>query len=138
MNLQERDQQHIWHPLKQHQLNPTSLPIVKAKGCVLTDDKGNEYIDAIASWYTSMFGHCNDFITDKVAAQMKQLDQIMFSDFTHEPAVKLSEELIKILPNNQNKIFFSENGSTSVEVGIKMALQYFFNKGEKKRNIYSF
>jgi adenosylmethionine---8-amino-7-oxononanoate aminotransferase len=138
MNLQERDQQHIWHPLKQHQLNPTSLPIVKAKGCVLTDDKGNEYIDAIASWYTSMFGHCNDFITDKVAAQMKQLDQIMFSDFTHEPAVKLSEELIKILPNNQNKIFFSENGSTSVEVGIKMALQYFFNKGEKRETFIAF
>ena len=138
MNLQERDQQHIWHPLKQHQLNPTSLPIVKAKGCVLTDDKGNEYIDAIASWYTSMFGHCNDFITDKVAAQMKQLDQVMFSDFTHEPAVKLSEELIKILPNNQNKIFFSENGSTSVEVGIKMALQYFFNKGEKRETFIAF
>jgi adenosylmethionine-8-amino-7-oxononanoate aminotransferase len=138
MNLQERDQQHIWHPLKQHQLNPTSLPIVKAKGCVLTDDKGNEYIDAIASWYTSMFGHCNDFITDKVAAQMKQLDQVMFSDFTHEPAVKLSEELIKILPKNQNKIFFSENGSTSVEVGIKMALQYFFNKGEKRETFIAF
>jgi adenosylmethionine-8-amino-7-oxononanoate aminotransferase len=85
-----------------------------------------------------MFGHCNDFITDKVAAQMKQLDQIMFSDFTHEPAVKLSEELIKILPNNQNKIFFSENGSTSVEVGIKMALQYFFNKGEKRETFIAF
>lgn len=138
MSLQERDKQHIWHPLKQHQLNPSSLPIVKAKGCVLTDDKGKEYIDAIASWYTSMFGHCNEFITDRVAEQMKQLDQVMFSDFTHEPAVKLSEELIKILPENQNKIFFSENGSTSVEVGIKMALQYYFNKGEKRETFIAF
>jgi len=105
-SLQERDKNHIWHPLKQHQLNPNSLPIVKAKGCVLTDDKGNEYIDAIASWYTCMFGHCNEFITNRVAIQMQQLDQVMFSDFTHKPAVKLSEELIKILPDNQNKIFF--------------------------------
>ena len=138
MSLQERDKNHIWHPLKQHQLNPNSLPIVKAKGCVLTDDKGNEYIDAIASWYTCMFGHCNEFITGRVAAQMQQLDQVMFSDFTHEPAVKLSEELIKILPENQNKIFFSENGSTSVEVGIKMALQYHFNKDEKRDTFIAF
>ena len=137
-SLQERDKNHIWHPLKQHQLNPNSLPIVKAKGCVLTDDKGNEYIDAIASWYTCMFGHCNDFITSRVTAQMQQLDQVMFSDFTHEPAVKLSEELIKILPENQNKIFFSENGSTSVEVGIKMALQYHFNKDEKRDTFIAF
>ncbi|NQY27949.1 MAG: adenosylmethionine--8-amino-7-oxononanoate transaminase [Flavobacteriaceae bacterium] len=137
-SLQERDKNHIWHPLKQHQLHPNSLPIVKAKGCVLTDDKGNEYIDAIASWYTCMFGHCNDFITSRVSDQMKQLDQVMFSDFTHEPAVKLSEELIKILPDNQNKIFFSENGSTSVEVGIKMALQYHFNIGEKRDTFIAF
>jgi len=138
LGLQERDKNHIWHPLKQHQLNPNSLPIVKAKGCVLTDDKGNEYIDAIASWYTCMFGHCNEFITSRVTAQMQQLDQVMFSDFTHEPAVKLSEELIKILPKNQNKIFFSENGSTSVEVGIKMALQYHFNKDERRDTFIAF
>jgi len=137
-SLQERDKNHIWHPLKQHQLNPNSLPIVKAKGCVLTDDKGNEYIDAISSWYTCMFGHCNEFITNRVAGQMQQLDQVMFSDFTHEPAVVLSEELIKILPDNQNKIFFSENGSTSVEVGIKMALQYYFNKEEKRDTFIAF
>jgi len=137
-SLQERDKNYIWHPLKQHQLNPNSLPIVKAKGCVLVDDKGKEYIDAIASWYTCMFGHCNKFITSRVSDQMQQLDQVMFSDFTHEPAVKLSEELIKILPENQNKIFFSENGSTSVEVGIKMALQYHFNREEKRDTFIAF
>ena len=69
---------------------------------------------------------------EKTYAQMQQLDQIMFSDFTHEPAVKLSEELIKILPKGQNKIFFNDNGSTAVEAGIKMALQYYFNQGEKR------
>lgn len=135
MSLQERDKKHLWHPLKQHQTHPNSLGIVKAKGCILTDENGNEYIDAISSWYTCMFGHCNDYITSQVSNQMQTLDQIMFSDFTHEPAVKLSEELIKILPKNQNRIFFNDNGSTAVEAGIKMALQYHFNKGEK-RNLF--
>ncbi|MDO6674254.1 adenosylmethionine--8-amino-7-oxononanoate transaminase [Tenacibaculum sp. 1_MG-2023] len=138
MNLQERDKKHLWHPLKQHQTHPNSLGIVKAKGCILTDEHGNEYIDAISSWYTCMFGHCNDFITNRVYQQMQTLDQIMFSDFTHEPAVKLSEELIKILPKNQNRIFFNDNGSTAVEAGIKMALQYYFNKGEKRNTFIAF
>lgn len=138
MTLQERDKKHLWHPLKQHQLNPESLAIVKARDCVLTDENGNEYIDAIASWYTCMFGHCNDFITSRVYKQMQQLDQVMFSDFTHEPAVKLSEELIKILPKGQNKIFFNDNGSTAVEASIKMALQYYFNKGEKRSTFVAF
>ncbi|RSC95573.1 adenosylmethionine--8-amino-7-oxononanoate transaminase [Tenacibaculum singaporense] len=138
MNLQERDKKHLWHPLKQHQTHPNSLGIVKAKGCILTDEHGNEYIDAISSWYTCMFGHCNDYITSRVYEQMQTLDQIMFSDFTHEPAVKLSEELIKILPKNQNRIFFNDNGSTAVEAGIKMALQYYFNKGEKRNTFIAF
>ncbi len=138
MSLQERDKKHLWHPLKQHQLQPESLAIVKAKGCVLTDENGSEYIDAIASWYTCMYGHCNDYITSQVYKQMQQLDQVMFSDFTHEPAVKLSEELIKILPKNQNKIYFNDNGSTAVEAGIKMALQYYFNKEEKRSTFIAF
>ncbi|TXG37541.1 adenosylmethionine--8-amino-7-oxononanoate transaminase [Seonamhaeicola maritimus] len=134
MTLKERDKKHIWHPLTQHKLHPEAIAITKAKDCLLYDEDGNEYIDAIASWYTCMYGHCNDYITGKVAAQMQQLDQVVFSGFTHEPAIKLSEELIKILPDNQNKIFFSDNGSTSVEIGVKMALQYHSNKG-KKRNV---
>jgi adenosylmethionine-8-amino-7-oxononanoate aminotransferase len=138
MSLQERDKKHLWHPLKQHQLNPESLAIVKAKDCILTDENGNEYIDAIASWYTCMYGHCNEFITSRVYKQMQQLDQVMFSDFTHEPAVKLSEELIKILPAGQNKIFFNDNGSTAVEASIKMALQYYYNKGEKRSVFIAF
>ncbi|OEK09413.1 adenosylmethionine--8-amino-7-oxononanoate transaminase [Flavivirga aquatica] len=138
MNLQERDKKHIWHPLTQHKLHPETLAITKAKGCVLTDENGNEYIDAIASWYTCMYGHCNTYITSKVTAQMQQLDQVVFSGFTHEPAIKLSEALIKILPENQNKIFFSDNGSSSTEIGIKMALQYHFNTGEKRNTLIAF
>ncbi|WP_406685461.1 adenosylmethionine--8-amino-7-oxononanoate transaminase [Seonamhaeicola sp. MEBiC1930] len=138
MSLKQRDKKHIWHPLTQHKLHPESIAITKAKDCLLYDEDGNEYIDAIASWYTCMYGHCNNYITRNVANQMQQLDQIVFSGFTHEPAVKLSEELIKILPKNQNKIFFSDNGSTSVEIGIKMALQHHSNKGDKRNVLIAF
>ena len=135
MNLSERDKKHLWHPLTQHKLHPEHIAIIKAKGCVLYDEKGNEYIDGIASWYTCMYGHCNEYITRQVTAQMQQLDHVVFTGFTHKPAIKLSETLIKILPKNQEKIFFSDNGSTSVDVAIKMALQYHFNKGEKRTKI---
>ncbi len=138
MNLSERDKKHLWHPLTQHKIHPEALPIVKAKGAVLYDENQKEYIDGIASWYTAMYGHCNDYILEKAKQQMSQLDQIVFSGFTHEPAIQLSEELIKILPKNQKKIFFSDNGSTANEVGIKMALQYHFNKGEKRNTIIAF
>lgn len=138
MSLQERDKNHIWHPLTQHKLHPDALPIVKAKGALLYDDKGREYIDGIASWYTAMYGHCNEYILGKVSKQMQQLDQIVFAGFTHEPAIKLSEELIGILPNNQEKVFFSDNGSTANEVAIKMAIQYHYNKGDKRTTILAF
>ena len=137
-NLSERDKKHIWHPLTQHKLHPEMLAITKAKGCLLFDENGKEYIDGISSWYTTVYGHCNSFIIERVYAQMQQLDQVVFSGFTHEPAVKLSEELIKILPNNQEKLFFSDNGSTSTEIGIKMALQYHFNQGVKRNVLLAF
>ncbi len=138
MSLTERDQKHIWHPLTQHQTSPTFLPISKAKGVLLFDEDNNEYIDGIASWYTAMFGHCNDYIIDKVTTQLKTLDQIIFAGLTHEPAIQLSELLIDILPNNQEKIFFSDNGSTANEIAIKMSLQYHHNKGIKKDTIIAF
>ena len=100
------------------------------------DDTGKTYIDGIASWYTCMYGHCNDKIISKVKQQLEELDQVVFSGFTHKPAIELSEKLLSILPENQEKIFFSDNGSTSVDVAIKMTLQYFFNKGEKKNQDY--
>lgn len=138
MNLQQRDKKHLWHPLTQHKLHPNHLAITKAKDALLYDDKGNEYIDGIASWYTCMYGHCNEFIIHRVSDQMQELDHVVFAGFTHEPAIKLSEALINILPNNQKKLFFSDNGSTSVDVAIKMALQYHFNKGVRRSRIIAF
>jgi adenosylmethionine-8-amino-7-oxononanoate aminotransferase len=138
MSLSTRDKKHLWHPLTQHKLHPDTLAISNAKGCILTDEDGNNYIDAIASWYTCMYGHCNPYITSRVSDQMQQLDQVVFCGFTHEPAIKLSEALMGILPENQNKIFFSDNGSTAVEIGIKMALQFHFNNGEKRQTLLAF
>ena len=75
-NISERDKKHIWHPLTQHKLHPDMLAITKAKGCLLFDEEGKEYIDGISSWYTCVYGHCNDFIIDRVYAQMQQLDHL--------------------------------------------------------------
>jgi adenosylmethionine-8-amino-7-oxononanoate aminotransferase len=138
MKLSQRDTAHIWHPLTQHKTAAPPLGIVKAKGALLWDEDGNEYIDGIASWYTAMYGHCNPYITAAITKQMQELDFVMFSGCTHEPAVKLSEELLKILPENQQKIFFNDNGSTAVEAAIKMSFQFHFNQGEKRETLIAF
>jgi adenosylmethionine-8-amino-7-oxononanoate aminotransferase len=132
-SISKRDQKYIWHPLTQHKLNPELLAIKSAKGVILKDESGKTYIDAIASWYTSMYGHCHPEIIKKVKAQMDTLDQVVFSGFTHEPAVELSEKLMEILPKNQSKLFFNDNGSTATEIGIKMALQYHHNQGNNRK-----
>ena len=106
MSLKQRDKKHLWHPLTQHQLYPEALAISRAQGALLYDEAGNQYVDGIASWYTCMYGHCNPDIMDRVSQQLKVLDQVVFAGFTHEPAVKLSEALIEILPDNQQKLFF--------------------------------
>lgn len=137
-NLSERDKKHLWHPLTQHKTAASPLGIVKASGASFWDEEGREYIDGIASWYTSMYGHGNPYIIDAMTAQMKQLDFVLFSGFTHEPAVQLSERLLPLLPKNQAKIFFNDNGSTAVEAGIKMALQYHHNHGEKRDTLIAF
>ena len=105
MSLKD-DKEFIWHPLTQHQLHPEHIVIKKAKDAVLYDDNDNEYIDGIASWYTCMYGHCNPYITRAVSAQMENLDHVVFTGFTHKPATLLAKSLMKILPQNQQKIFF--------------------------------
>lgn len=136
--LANRDKKHLWHPLTQHKTSTPPLGIVKAKGALIWDEEGNSYIDGIASWYTAMYGHCNEQIVTALTKQMQQLDFVMFSGFTHKPAVELSERLMEILPDNQKKIFFNDNGSTAVEAAIKMALQYYHNQGEKRDTLIAF
>jgi adenosylmethionine-8-amino-7-oxononanoate aminotransferase len=138
MNLTERDQNNIWHPYTQHKTAGLPIAIKRGEGALLWDENNKEYIDAIASWWVNPYGHSNKFIADAIYKQLTTLEHVLFGGFTHEPAIVLSEKLMEILPKNQQKIFFSDNGSTSVEVAIKVALQYFFNKGEKKTTIIAF
>ncbi|WP_269686065.1 adenosylmethionine--8-amino-7-oxononanoate transaminase [Flavobacterium lacustre] len=138
MNLTERDRQHLWHPYTQHKTAALPIAIKKGKGALLWDENDKEYVDAIASWWVNPFGHSNTFIADAIYKQLTTLEHVLFGGFTHEPAIILAEKLVEILPKNQQKIFFSDNGSTAVEVAIKVALQYFFNKGEKKTTIIAF
>jgi len=130
MTLQERDFEVIWHPFTHQKNRQPPIPIVKGQGTLLFDEEGNEYIDAISSWWVTIHGHANPYIAEKLYQQALTLEQVIFAGFTHEPAVALAERLLPILPNNFSKIFYSDNGSTSTEVALKMALQYWWNKRE--------
>lgn len=138
MTLSEKDSQYLWHPYTQHKTAAVPIAISRGEGALLWDENNKEYIDAIASWWVNPFGHSNRFIADAIYKQLTTLEHVLFGGFTHEPAIVLAERLIQILPKNQQKIFFSDNGSTAVEVAIKVALQYFFNKGEKRTTIIAF
>jgi len=138
MNLSERDRQHLWHPYTQHKTAKPAIAIIRGKGALLWDENNKEYIDAIASWWVNPFGHSNTIIAEAIYKQLTTLEHVLFGGFTHEPAVLIAEKLLEILPQNQKKIFFSDNGSTAVEVAIKVALQYFFNKNEKRTTIIAF
>jgi adenosylmethionine-8-amino-7-oxononanoate aminotransferase len=138
MTLIERDSQHLWHPYTQHKTAAIPIAITKGEGALLWDENQKEYIDAIASWWVNPYGHSNKFIADAIYKQLTTLEHVLFGGFTHEPAIILAEKLLAILPINQKKVFFSDNGSTAVEVAIKVALQFFYNKGEKRTTIIAF
>ncbi|MBF0693969.1 MAG: adenosylmethionine--8-amino-7-oxononanoate transaminase [Flavobacterium sp.] len=138
MEILKLDQENIWHPYTQHKTAMPPIAIARGEGALLWDTDGKEYIDAIASWWVNPFGHSNKVLADAIYAQLTSLEHVLFGGFTHKPAVELSEMLLKILPENQKKLFFSDNGSTAVEVAIKVSLQYFFNKGEKRTTIIAF
>jgi adenosylmethionine-8-amino-7-oxononanoate aminotransferase len=125
--LANRDKQAIWHPYTAQKYSPVQIPIVKGDGVYLIDAEGNSYIDAISSWWVNLHGHGHPYIAEKIYAQAKALEQVIFAGFTHEPAVRLAEKLLHILPGKFTKIFYSDNGSTAVEVAIKMGIQYWWN-----------
>ncbi|MBL7912870.1 MAG: adenosylmethionine--8-amino-7-oxononanoate transaminase [Bacteroidia bacterium] len=138
MSISEKDKQFVWHPFT-HQLNAKpAINVVKGEGVYFFDDKGNKYIDAISSWWVNLHGHCNPYISKKVSEQLLNLEHSIFSDFTHAPAVTLAERLLGHLPKNQSKIFYSDNGSTAVEVALKMTLQYWHNQKINKTLFIAF
>ena len=138
MTLSEKDALYNWHPYTQHQTIGLLPAIVKGKDALLWDENGKEYIDAIASWWVNPYGHSNEVIASAIYNQLTTLEHVLFGGFTNKPAVMLAEKLMEILPFNQKKIFYSDNGSTAVEVAIKSALQYFYNKNEKRTKIIAF
>lgn len=138
MTLQEKDAAYLWHPYTQHKTARPPVVIAKAEGALVWDVNGKEYVDAIASWWVNPFGHSNKFIADAIYRQLTTLEHVLFGGFTHEPAISVAEKLLAMLPPNQQKVFFSDNGSTAVEVAIKASLQFFYNKGETRKTIIAF
>jgi adenosylmethionine-8-amino-7-oxononanoate aminotransferase len=108
------------------------IPVKKGEGVYLEDFDGNRYIDAISSWWVNLFGHSNPYINQKIKEQLDSLEHVIFAGFTHKPAVDLAQRLIRLTPKGLDKIFFADNGSSAVEVSLKIAFQYFKNKGEVK------
>src|SRR6185312_10625875 len=109
MNLAEKDYEIIWHPYTHQKNRPPAIPIIKGKKAILYDESGNEYIDAISSWWVNIHGHGNKYIAKKLYKQAKKLEQVIFAGFTHKPAVKLAEKLLQVLPGNFSRIFYSDN-----------------------------
>lgn len=133
MNLVARDQKSIWHPLTQHQTAAPPVPIARGEGAYLIDYDENRYLDLISSWWVNLHGHANPEIAQAIYQQALKLEQVIFAGFTHEPAVSLAEKLLSLLPSVYTKVFYSDNGSTAIEIALKMAYQYWRNKGEEQR-----
>ncbi len=127
------DAAHLWHPYTQHYQAPLPVPIARAKGAWLYDLNGRPILDAISSWWVTTHGHCREEIVEAIAEQARTLDQVIFAGFTHEPAAALAAELVSRLPRGLSRIFYSDNGSTAVEVAIKLSLQSFTNRGVPRR-----
>ena len=126
--LTERDSRVIWHPYTQHKDGLPPIPVLQGKGSLLFDEKGKTYIDAISSWWVNIHGHSHPYIAERLYQQALRLEHVIFTGFTHEPAVQLAERLLPLLPGEFSRIFYSDNGSTAVEVAIKMAIQFWRNQ----------
>lgn len=131
----EKDLDFLWHPytqMKDYEKYPPLL-IEKAEGIKLFDGEGNYYYDTISSWWCNVHGHNHPKIRAAINEQMSKIDHVMFAGFTHRPAIELAERLNGILPEGLRRVFYSDNGSTAVEIGLKMSFQYWRNRGESQR-----
>jgi len=132
--LMKKDLDVIWHPctqMKDHELYPI-VPISHAKGIYLYDFENNSYIDAISSWWVNIFGHCNEYINNKIKSQLDKLEHVIMAGFSHEPAIELATKLVNISPEGLKKVFFADNGSSGIEVALKMSYHYHLNLGLNK------
>ncbi len=130
--MRERDLANIWHPcsqMKDYETLPF-IPIKSGKGAYLYDFDSNKYLDAISSWWVNLFGHSNSYINEKIKEQLETLEHVIFAGFTHESGIRLAERLVDITPKDLKKVFFADNGSSAVEIALKMSFQYYKNRGE--------
>ncbi len=133
LNLAARDQRHLWHPYTQMLTAPPPLAIVRAKGVYLYTEDGRKVLDGISSWWVNIHGHSHPRLNKALTRQAGDLEHVVFAGCTHRPAVELAEGLVSILPKGLTRIFYSDNGSTAVEVAVKMAYQYWKNRGQNRR-----
>ncbi|NBB69562.1 MAG: adenosylmethionine--8-amino-7-oxononanoate transaminase [Alphaproteobacteria bacterium] len=133
MTLRDADHRHIWHPFTQHGSEPAPIVVDKARGASLFTPDGHELLDMISSWWTSIHGHAHPALNRALAEQAAAMEHVMFAGFTHPPAIALSERLAAILPGDLDRVFFSDDGSTAVEVAVKLAFQYWKNQGATRR-----
>lgn len=136
-NFAQEDKELIWHPFTQEKTADLSLFVEKAYGSYLYDANGKKYLDTISSWWVNLHGHSHPKIAKAIYDQASTLEHVIFAGFTHSPAVTLCKKLKNILPNNLTKFFFSDNGSTAVEIALKMTYQYWLNKnGNKEKKLF--
>ena len=133
MTLLDRDRAHVWHPYTQMKTQPPPLPIVRGQGVYLFTEDGRRLLDGISSWWVNIHGHSHPRLNQAVAVQAQKLEHVIFAGATHEPAVELAERLVGILPAGLTRVFYSDNGSTAVEVAVKLAVQYWRNRGQPSR-----
>jgi adenosylmethionine-8-amino-7-oxononanoate aminotransferase len=126
------DAAHVWHPYTQHGVVREFTPVVAGEGAYLVQADGTRLLDAISSWWVTLHGHAQPEIAQAVAEQARTLEQVIFAGFTHEPAARLAAELAGVLPEGLTRVFYSDDGSTAVEVAVKMALQYWQLRGERR------
>lgn len=133
MSILEKDRKYLWHPYTQEKTAPPPLPVVRAEGVWLETGDGRRLLDGVSSWWVNTHGHSHPYINEALRKQAATLEHVIFAGFTHEPAVRLAEMLVDVLPEGLTRVFYSDNGSTAVEVGLKMAYQYWRNRGEERR-----
>lgn len=137
-SLSERDLKVLWHPctqMKDHESLPM-IPIQSGKGIWLQDFDGNRYIDAISSWWVNLFGHGRPEIASAICQQANTLEHVLLAGFTHEPAIQLAERLVNITPNGLERCFYADNGSSGIEVALKMSFHYWKNRGHSDRKTF--
>src|SRR5579864_7931932 len=123
----------IWHPFTQKHSDPDPLRIVAAQGTYLYTDGGRQIIDAISSWWVNLHGHCHPRIANAIASQVAKLDHVLLAGFAHEAVEQLTKKLRAVVPSGLTHIFYSDDGSTAVEVALKMAVQYWRNCGHPEK-----